>query len=231
MGQRPAQRARPASSRSPCSPALAAVDRAHRPDRHRSTTYNEPFHLARKFASLDHISGGRAGWNIVTSASEAEARNFGRDARPEHADRYERAAEFLDVATKLWDSWEDDALVLDTAQPGSTPTPTGSHPIDHSGEHFQVRGPLNMPRPPQGHPLLVQAGSSEDGKEFAARYAEAVFTAQQTLADGQAFYADLKAAARPRYGRDPDAAARSCPASAPIIGAHRGRGARSWRRS
>jgi FMN-dependent oxidoreductase (nitrilotriacetate monooxygenase family) len=155
-----------------------------------STTYNEPFHVARKFASLDHISGGRAGWNIVTSAGEAEARNFGLE-RPAHADRYARATEFLEVTRKLWDSWEDDAIVGDRV--GGHYADTGKiHAIEHAGEHFAVRGPLNTARSPQGHPLLVQAGSSEAGKEFAARHAEAVFTAQQTLAEGQEFYADLK---------------------------------------
>ncbi|MGW0810204.1 LLM class flavin-dependent oxidoreductase [Nonomuraea sp. NPDC002799] len=155
-----------------------------------STTYNEPYHVARKFASLDHISGGRAGWNIVTSAGEAEARNFGIE-RPSHADRYARATEFLEVAGKLWDSWEDDAIVGDRV--GGRYADTGKiHAIEHAGPHFAVSGPLNTSRSPQGHPLLVQAGSSEDGKEFAARYAEAVFTAQQTLAEGQTFYADLK---------------------------------------
>ncbi|MEU4580330.1 LLM class flavin-dependent oxidoreductase [Nonomuraea sp. ATR24] len=165
-----------------------------------STTYNEPFHVARKFASLDHISGGRAGWNIVTSAGEAEARNFGIE-RPAHADRYARATEFLDVVTKLWDSWEDDAVVADRA--GGVYADTGKiHAIEHAGERFSVRGPLNTQRPPQGHPLLVQAGSSEDGKEFAARYAEAVFTAQQTLEEGRAFYRDLKSRLT-RHGRQP----------------------------
>ncbi|GAB2482912.1 LLM class flavin-dependent oxidoreductase [Streptosporangium sandarakinum] len=165
-----------------------------------STTYNEPFHVARKFASLDHISGGRAGWNIVTSAGEAEARNFGIE-RPAHADRYARAAEFLDVVTGLWDGWEDDAVVGDRL--GGLYADAGRiHPLDHDGPHFRVRGPLNTSRPPQGHPLLVQAGSSEDGKDFAARYAEAVFTAQQTLADAQAFYTDIKGRLA-RYGRHP----------------------------
>ncbi|MET9246791.1 LLM class flavin-dependent oxidoreductase [Nonomuraea sp. NPDC003709] len=155
-----------------------------------STTYNEPFHVARKFASLDHISGGRAGWNIVTSAGEAEARNFGI-VRPSHADRYARAGEFLEVTRKLWDSWEDDAILGDRVA-GDYADTGKIHPIEHAGEHFSVSGPLNTSRSPQGHPLLVQAGSSEDGKDFAARYAEAVFTAQQTLREGQEFYADLK---------------------------------------
>ncbi|MFI6443446.1 LLM class flavin-dependent oxidoreductase [Kitasatospora sp. NPDC050543] len=156
-----------------------------------STGFTEPYNLARQFASLDHISHGRAGWNIVTSAGDRAAQNFSRSANQEHAVRYERADEFLDVVTALWDSWEDGALLLDRAR-GAFADQTKVHDIDHVGKHFQVRGPLNIPRSPQGHPLLVQAGSSADGKAFAARWAEAVFTAQQTLAEGQAFYADLK---------------------------------------
>ncbi|MET7463696.1 LLM class flavin-dependent oxidoreductase [Nonomuraea sp. NPDC005501] len=179
-----------------------------------STTYNEPFHVARKFASLDHISGGRAGWNIVTSAGEAEGHNFGVE-RPAHADRYARATEFLEVVTKLWDSWEDDAILSDRAS--GLYADTGKiHPIEHAGEHFTVRGPLNTSRPPQGHPLLVQAGSSEDGKEFAARHAEAVFTAQQTLAEGQEFYADLKRRVA-GHGRQPGDLL-VLPGISPIIG-------------
>ncbi|CAL9630852.1 Nitrilotriacetate monooxygenase component A [Streptomyces sp. enrichment culture] len=180
-----------------------------------STTFNEPFHTARKFASLDHISGGRAGWNIVTSGTVDEARNFGRDQHLEHRLRYERAREFLEVATKLWDSWEDDAILLDRER--GVYADTGKvREIGHRGEHFGVRGPLNVPRPPQGHPLLVQAGSSEDGKEFAARYAEAVFTAQQTLADGQSFYKDLKSRLA-RHGRAEDQLL-VLPGIAPVIG-------------
>ncbi|WP_371783211.1 LLM class flavin-dependent oxidoreductase [Streptosporangium subroseum] len=179
-----------------------------------STTYNEPFHVARKFASLDHISGGRAGWNIVTSASEAEAHNFGIE-RPAHRDRYARATEFLEVVTKLWDSWEDGAILGDHHS-GNYADTDRIHTLDHIGPHFRVRGPLNTSRPPQGHPLLVQAGSSEDGKEFAARFAEAVFTAQQTLADGQAFYADLKSRLG-RYGRREDELL-ILPGISPIIG-------------
>ncbi|MGW4535266.1 LLM class flavin-dependent oxidoreductase [Nocardia sp. NPDC004340] len=167
-----------------------------------STSYNEPFNLARKFASLDHISGGRAGWNIVTSGSEDEAFNFGFDAIPEHARRYERAEEFVDLAVQLWDSWESDAVVLDP-ETGVFADPDKVHTLDYRGERFRVRGPLNSPRSPQGRPLLVQAGSSESGKEFAARHAEAVFTAQRTLAEGQAFYRDLKARL-PKYGRSAD---------------------------
>ncbi|WP_069163294.1 LLM class flavin-dependent oxidoreductase [Nocardia altamirensis] len=167
-----------------------------------STTYHEPFNLARVFASLDHLSGGRAGWNIVTSAGEDEALNFGYDRVPEHARRYERAQEFVEVATKLWDSWAADAIVLD-AEAGVFADPDKVHTIDFDGPRFQVRGPLNTPRPPQGRPLLVQAGSSESGKEFAAQHAEAVFTAQRTLAEGQAFYRDLKSRL-PKYGRTAD---------------------------
>ncbi|MEU6812016.1 LLM class flavin-dependent oxidoreductase [Streptomyces sp. NPDC046831] len=180
-----------------------------------STTFNEPFHTARKFASLDHISGGRAGWNIVTSATVDEARNFGRDEHLEHGLRYDRAREFVEVATELWDSWEDDAITLDVDS--GVYADTGKvHPIEHRGTHFRVRGPLNVPRAPQGHPLLVQAGSSEDGREFAARYAEAVFTAQQTLADAQAFYKDLKSRLA-RYGRAEDDV-RILPGICPVIG-------------
>ena len=167
-----------------------------------STTYNEPFNLARKFASLDHISGGRAGWNIVTSGNEDEAFNFGYEAIPEHARRYERAGEFVDLAVQLWDSWESDAVVLDP-ETGIFADPDKGHTLDYRGERFQVRGPLNSPRSPQGRPLLVQAGSSESGKEFAARHAEAVFTAQRTIEEGQRFYRDLKSRL-PKYGRSAD---------------------------
>lgn len=157
-----------------------------------STTYNDPFNLARRFASVDFVSGGRAGWNVVTTAGPEAARNFGIDDQPAHAARYERAAEFLEVAAKLWDSWEDDAVIADK-EAGVWADSTKVRPINHVGKHFRVRGPLNVPRSPQGHPLIVQAGSSENGKGLAARYAEAVFTAQQTLEDAQAFYGDLKA--------------------------------------
>lgn len=167
-----------------------------------STTYNEPFNLARKFASLDHISSGRAGWNIVTSANEQEAFNFGFDAIPEHARRYERAQEFVDVTVQLWDSWESSAIVLDP-DAGVFADPDKVHTIDYASERFRVRGPLNSPRSPQGRPLLVQAGSSESGKDFAAHYAEAVFTAQRSLAEGRAFYRDLKARLL-KYGRSAD---------------------------
>ncbi|GAA4961036.1 LLM class flavin-dependent oxidoreductase [Kineococcus glutinatus] len=167
-----------------------------------STTFTEPFATARAFATLDHLSGGRAGWNIVTSGTEAEARNFGYEQHLEHRVRYERAAEFVDVATKLWDSWEDDALVLDQAA-GVYAATERVHEVNHVGTHFRVQGPLNVPRSPQGRPVLVQAGSSEDGRDFAARHAEAIFTAWQTLGEAQAFYADVKRRAA-AAGRDPE---------------------------
>ena len=157
-----------------------------------STSYNSPYNLARRFASLDHVSHGRAGWNIVTTAGPAAARNFGLDDAPEHSRRYARAAEFTEVALKLWDSWEDDVYIGDK-ESGVWGDNSKIHPPEHRGQYFSVDGALNIPRSPQGYPLLVQAGSSQDGKDFAARYAEAVFTAQQTLEEAQSFYADLKA--------------------------------------
>lgn len=180
-----------------------------------STSYNSPYNLARKFASLDIISGGRAGWNIVTTAGAEAARNFGLDAEPAHAERYARAAEFLDVALKLWDSWEDDAIIGDKAA-GVWGDDAKIHPPRHKGTYFSVGGALNVPRTPQGYPLLVQAGSSEDGKLFAARYAEAVFTAQQTIEDARAFYADLKARTA-AAGRDPEHI-KVLPGIVPVIG-------------
>ena len=180
-----------------------------------STSYNDPFNLARRFASLDHVSRGRAGWNIVTTATKAAAQNFGLDDTPGHRERYRRAAEFVDVSIGLWDSWEDGAEIGDKAT-GVYADPARIHPVDFAGEYFRVRGPLNVPRSPQGRPLLVQAGSSHDGREFAARYAEAVFTAQHTLADAQEFYADLKNRAG-RLGRDPDVI-KILPGLVPVIG-------------
>ena len=167
-----------------------------------STTYNDPYNLARRLASVDHVSRGRCGWNIVTSAGADEAANFGLDDRPAHADRYARADEFLSVAKALWDSWEAEAVVGDKAT-GRYANPARIHQISHRGRYFRVGGPLNVERPPQGYPLLVQAGSSEDGKDFAARHAEAIFTAHQTYGRAREFYADIKARAR-MAGRDPD---------------------------
>lgn len=167
-----------------------------------STTFNEPYNLARSFASLDQISGGRAGWNVVTTGSDEAAFNFNLDALPQPEDRYRRAHEFLDVALGLWGSWADDAVVADKAT-GVYADPEKVHRLDHEGEFFKVRGPLNVSRSPQGSPVIVQAGSSGPGIDLAAAYAEAVFTAQTTLEDGQAFYGKLKAATL-RAGRDPE---------------------------
>jgi FMN-dependent oxidoreductase (nitrilotriacetate monooxygenase family) len=180
-----------------------------------STTYNDPFSLARRLATVDHVSGGRAGWNIVTSATEEEAANFSLDGRPLHATRYERADEFLDVATKLWDSWADDHAVGDKAA-GVWGEPSRLRRIDHVGTHFRVAGPLNVPRPIQGYPLLVQAGASPDGRAFAAKHAEAIFVAHQTLEQAQRFYADIKAQAT-ALGRNPDHVV-VLPGLVPIIG-------------
>ncbi len=180
-----------------------------------STTYNEPYNLARRFASLDHISGGRAGWNIVTTAGLDAARNFNLDELPAHRERYQRAAEFVEVSRKLWDSWDDDAVLADKEN-GVWGDDAKVYPPAHVGQFYKVAGALNVPRSPQGHPLLVQAGSSEDGKDFAARYAEAVFTAHQTLADARDFYADLKRRAL-ALGRDPDTI-KILPGIVPILG-------------
>ncbi|WDY60064.1 LLM class flavin-dependent oxidoreductase [Pseudomonas sp. PSKL.D1] len=168
-----------------------------------TTSYNEPYHVARKYASLDHLSGGRAGWNLVTSDAAAEAGNFGRDAHIGHAERYARAREFQQVVQGLWDSWADDAFVHDKAS-GQFYRPDALRTLDHQGEHFRVRGPLNVARSPQGRPVLVQAGSSETGRELAAESAEVVFTAQPSLARAQAFYADLKGRLA-RHGRSEEA--------------------------
>jgi FMN-dependent oxidoreductase (nitrilotriacetate monooxygenase family) len=167
-----------------------------------STTYYEPYNLARLFGSLDHISGGRAGWNVVTTGNDSAAANFGLDAHPDHAERYARAQEFVDAVTALWDSWEDDAVVLDH-DAGVYADTSKIHEIGHTGRHIRVRGPFNQPRPPQGHPVLVQAGASNEGRAFAGRNAEAIFTAHQRLADAQAFYADVKSRAA-GLGRRPE---------------------------
>lgn len=167
-----------------------------------STSFNEPFHIARKFASLDHLSGGRSGWNLVTSSSEHEARNFNREKHFVHAERYERASEFADVVLGLWDSWDGGAFLWDK-QGGRVFDPAHRHVLNHQGKHFQVQGPLNVARSPQGRPVVVQAGSSDAGKDLAARTAEVVFTAQQTLQDAVDFYADLKGRVE-AHGRHPD---------------------------
>lgn len=157
-----------------------------------STSYNEPYSAARRLATLDHISKGRAGWNVVTSTSENEAHNFGRDAHFGHAERYERAGEFIEVVKGLWDSWDDDAFVIDP-ESGRYFNPDKVHGLYHQGKHFRVAGPMTMGRPPQGYPVIVQAGASEAGLELAAATAEAVFTSHPMLESAQQFYKDLKA--------------------------------------
>jgi FMN-dependent oxidoreductase (nitrilotriacetate monooxygenase family) len=184
-------------------PALAAVTEHIGLVATATTSYNEPYHIARKFASLDHISGGRAGWNVVTSSNVSEAWNFGREQHFEHGERYDRAIEFVDVVKGLWDSWDDDAFLRDR-QTARYFDPAKIHVLNHRGENFSVRGPLNVARPPQGHPVLFQAGSSDVGREVAARLAEGVFTPQHTLEGAQDFYRDLKGRMA-RYGRPPEA--------------------------
>ena len=183
-------------------PALAAVTEHIGLIATASTTYNEPYHVARKFASLDHISGGRAGWNLVTSANPHEAMNFGRDEHMEHGERYHRAREFFDVVTGLWDSWADDAFIRDV-ESGIYFDPEKLHVLNHEGEHLKVRGPLNVARPIQGWPVIVQAGASEAGRQIAAETAEAVFTGVNTIADARSFYADVKSRMA-KLGRERD---------------------------
>ncbi len=168
-----------------------------------STTYSDPYTVARVIASLDHLSKGRAGWNLVTSQNPEEALNFSFDAQPDHDDRYVRATEFADVVRALWDSWDDDAFVYDKAD-GLFFRPDGVAPINHRGDRFKVRGPMNMPRSPQGQPVIIQAGSSEAGKELAARTADVVFSAQPDMAAAAAFYQDVKSRMA-AYGRATEA--------------------------
>ncbi|MGH7090978.1 MAG: LLM class flavin-dependent oxidoreductase [Stellaceae bacterium] len=167
-----------------------------------STTFNQPYHVARKFASLDHISGGRAGWNLVTTSNPDAAKNFGLETHLEHGERYRRAREFFDVVTGLWDSFADDAFIRDVAS-GVFFDPARMHVLDHQGEFLKVRGPSNVARPVQGWPVIVQAGGSEPGRQLAAETAEAVFCAHRDLAAGQAFYADVKGRMA-KLGRNPD---------------------------
>lgn len=167
-----------------------------------STTFDAPYHIARRFASLDHISGGRAGWNIVTTSNPDAALNFGLDEHMEHDERYDRAREFFDVVTGLWDSFADDAFIRDR-ESGLYFDPDKLHVLNHKGPHLSVRGPLNIARPPQGWPVIVQAGASDAGRQLAAETAELVFAAHNTLAAGQAFYADLKDRME-KIGRNPD---------------------------
>jgi FMN-dependent oxidoreductase (nitrilotriacetate monooxygenase family) len=167
-----------------------------------TTTYNHPYHVARILASLDHISGGRAAWNLITSGNPAEAWNFGLKEHPDDVERYERAAEFADVVTGLWDSWTDDAFCFDKSS-GLYFDPRGMHVLNHDGPHFKVRGPLNIARSPQGRPVVAQAGSSEPGRALAARTADIIFTAQQTFSGAKSFYDDIKRRVG-ALGRNPD---------------------------
>ena len=180
-----------------------------------STTYNEPFHLARKFATIDHLSRGRAAWNVVTSSSEAEALNFSKDHHLEHSIRYERAEEFVEVVKKLWDSWEDNALLIDR-ESARFADPALVHQLNHKGKWFSVKGPLNISRPVQGHPVIIQAGSSESGKELAAKTAEVIFTAWQTLGEARNFYRDVKGRLK-KYGRSEESL-KIMPGVFPVIG-------------
>lgn len=180
-----------------------------------STTYYQPYHLARMFASLDHLSAGRAAWNIVTSASNSEAQNFGEEELPDHDERYARAREFVDVAKGLWDSWEDDAFIRDK-ESGIFADTTKLHLLNHQGNYFSVKGPLDVARPPQGYPVLVQAGASETGIGFAAEVGEVVFTAEPSLENGRRYYTTLKDKAR-ALGREEDQVL-VMPGIVPIIG-------------
>jgi FMN-dependent oxidoreductase (nitrilotriacetate monooxygenase family) len=184
-----------------CS-ALAAVTKNIGLTCTASTTYNEPYNIARKFASLDHISHGRAGWNIVTTGQVTAGRNFGIEKDYTHAERYDRAREFTRIVQGLWDSWDDDAFPRDKKS-GRYFLPEKLHTLAHRGKWFSVKGPLNISRPPQGHPVLVQAGSSDDGRDFAAEFAEAIFTGHLVLDQARAYYDDLKSRAV-KYGRNPD---------------------------
>ena len=180
-----------------------------------TTSYNEPYNVARRFLTIDHISGGRAGWNLVTSQAEDEAVNFGRDQHFEHGIRYDRASEFHDVVVGLWDSWEDDAFLRDKAS-GQWFDYDKMHILNHHGEYFNVRGPLNVARSPQGRPVVAQAGSSDVGMELAARTADMIFTAQDTIPEGRAFRDSIHARME-KYGRGPDEI-RVFPGIQPIVG-------------
>jgi alkanesulfonate monooxygenase len=184
-----------------------------------STTYDEPFHIARRFASLDHISGGRAGWNIVTTGNPETAANFGQDDHLEHTTRYARAREFHQVVTGLWDSWADDAFVRDV-ESGVFFDPAKVRTLNHAGEFLHVKGPLNIARPVQGWPVIVQAGASEAGRQLAAETAEVIFGAADSLAGGQAFYVDVKGRMA-ALGRNPDSL-KILPAAFVVVGESEG---------
>ncbi|MGV1861832.1 MULTISPECIES: LLM class flavin-dependent oxidoreductase [Rhizobium/Agrobacterium group] len=180
-----------------------------------SSSFANPYSVARQFANVDHISGGRAAWNLVTSTSNSEARNFGHDIHLDHETRYRRAAEFIDVVTRLWDSWEDGANLLDRER-GVVADPSKFHYLDHQGEFFRTRGPINIPRPPQGHPVLIQAGVSDRFQDIAARHAEVVFVVHPQLERAQSFYRSFKARVR-EFGRSENAV-KVLPGIAPIVG-------------
>ncbi len=179
-----------------------------------STTYGEPYHTARAFSSIDHLSHGRAAWNIVTTSYARTANNFSK-SHPEHDERYAVAGEFVDVVRGLWDSWDDDAFIKNK-ETGVYADPSKVHLLDHKGKYYSVKGPLNIPRSPQGHPVLIQAGSSGPGQDLAARTADVVFTAQQSLAEAQAFYKSLKGRVE-KAGRHADDVA-VMPGFLPVIG-------------
>jgi FMN-dependent oxidoreductase (nitrilotriacetate monooxygenase family) len=166
-----------------------------------STTYDAPYHIARRFASLDHISGGRAGWNIVTTSNPDAARNFGMTEHMDHAERYARAREFHDVVTGLWDSFAEDAFIRDK-ESGVFWDPARMHKLNHEGKYLSIAGPLNIARPVQGWPVIVQAGASDSGRQLAAEVAEMIFAAGGPMADARAYYADIKSRAA-KAGRDP----------------------------
>ncbi|KAA2211638.1 LLM class flavin-dependent oxidoreductase [Teichococcus oryzae] len=192
-----------------------------------STTYGEPYHAARVFASLDHLSQGRAAWNVVTTSYARSAANFTRGMHPDHDARYEIAEEFVDICKGLWDSWDDGAIVMDK-ESGVFADASRMHVLDHKGKHFTVRGPLNSSRPPQGHPIIIQAGSSGPGQDLAARTADVVFTAQGDLGEAKAFYRSLKTRLA-QHGRDPGAIT-VMPGVFPVIGRDRAEAEENYNR-
>jgi FMN-dependent oxidoreductase (nitrilotriacetate monooxygenase family) len=196
-------------------PALAMVTRHVGLVTTASTTYNEPYNLARKFATLDLISKGRAGWNVVASWSELEARNFGLETTLDYDTRYARSAEFVEVVKGLWDSWDDGALVFDKAA-GRYFDEAKMHVLDHQGRFFKVRGPLNVACMPQGHPVIVQAGASDQGRELGAATAEVIYAVSGSLDGARAYYADVKGRMA-KYGREPDDL-KIMPALCPVVG-------------
>ncbi len=196
-------------------PALAVVTKRIGLVTTASTTYNEPYHIARKFATLDLISHGRAGWNMVTSWSEAEARNFNREEHVDYGTRYERAAEFIDVVKGLWDSWEDGAFLYEK-ESGQFLDESKMHTLNHRGKYFSVRGPLNVGGMPQRHPVVVQAGASDQGREIAAATADVVYAVPSTIEQAREYYADVEGRLA-KCGREPDDL-KVLPALRPVVG-------------